>query len=329
VWCFIHAKTFNVFKNNKRLASDGFVHRYAINSYTRYTLEGAMNKSVDMLETISRRELIKRAGTLLMLGPVISLTSCQGVDQETSSSSGSGSTTVDATTDWASGGTGLITVDYPDDSLFESATVCALSLTQATTEGPCYLGVSELEDISEDRNGLPMMLCLQLVDQSCNPLEGYLIEVWHCDRSGVYSGDTSSSDDTTTFAGSFCTGGNSEAEASTWFRGEMTTDSSGRINLKSCFPGWYAGRTIHIHFRVRLPYGGSDYVVSQFCFSDAFAEEICTGHSLYSSRGVQDTTLASGSDTVFPDSGYDEYMLNLEQNSDGTLLAYKRIMIEV
>jgi protocatechuate 3,4-dioxygenase beta subunit len=288
-----------------------------------------MNYFTSDAEKISRRELIKSAGRFLMIGPVLSLASCQGVDSETLSSSDSSSTTVDATTGWASGGTDLITVDYPDDTLFETATVCSLALTQATTEGPCYLGVSELEDISEGRNGLPMMLCLQLVDQSCNPLEGYLIEVWHCDRSGVYSGDTSSSDDTTTFAGSFCTGGDSAAETSTWFRGEMTTDASGRINLKSCFPGWYAGRTIHIHFRVRLPYGGSDYVVSQFCFSDAFAEEICTGHSLYSSRGVQDTTLASGMDTVFPDSDYDEYMLNLEQNSDGSLLAYKRIMIEV
>jgi hypothetical protein len=45
--------------------------------------------------------------------------------------------------------------------------------------------------------------------------------------------------------------------------------------------------------------------------------------------GIQDTTLASGTDTVFLSSGYSDYMLNIEQHSDGTLLAYKRIMIEV
>jgi hypothetical protein len=39
--------------------------------------------------------------------------------------------------------------------------------------------------------------------------------------------------------------------------------------------------------------------------------------------------LSSGNDTVFPSSGYADYMLNIEQNADGTLLAYKRIMIEV
>ena len=160
-------------------------------------------------------------------------------------------------------------------------------------------------------------------------MEGYLIEVWHCDRAGVYSGNTTDSDDVSTFAGSFCTGGDTEAEASTWFRGELTTNSNGRINLKSCFPGWYRGRTIHIHFRVRLEYGGSDYVVSQFCFDDDFAQDICTTHDLYMDRGVQDTPLAGGSDTVFPAADYSDYLLNIEQNADGSLLAYKRIMIDV
>jgi protocatechuate 3,4-dioxygenase beta subunit len=248
---------------------------------------------------------------------------------DTTADSDTDSTTDNASIEWASGGTELILVDYPDDSLFASTAICYLSLTEATTEGPCYFGVSQTEDIAAGRSGLPMMLCLQLVDRDCNPLQGYLIEVWHCDSEGVYSGDTTESDDVSTFAGNFCTGGGAAAEASTWFRGELTTDSSGRVNFKSCFPGWYRGRTIHIHFRVRLEYGGSDYVVSQFCFTDDFAQEICTSHDYYADRGVQDTPLASGSDTVFPATGYSDYILNIEQNTDGTLLAYKRIMIDL
>jgi protocatechuate 3,4-dioxygenase beta subunit len=283
---------------------------------------------------LSRREMLKKSGTALLSVPFLSLASCQGGSSSSDDSSSATesideSTTAESAVDWASGGTDQIYLDYPDDSLFDNSGTCSLSLTERTTEGPCYFGVSEEEDISAGRTGLPMMLCLQLVDQSCNPLEGYLIEVWHCDNEGIYSGDTTDSDDTTTFAGNFCTGGDTEAEASTWFRGELTTNSSGRVNYKSCFPGWDRGRTIHIHFRVRLEYGGSDYVVSQFCFNDDFAEEICTTHDRYSGRGVQDTTLASGNDTVFPSTGYSDYMLNIEQNLDGTLLAYKRIMIEV
>ena len=237
-------------------------------------------------------------------------------------------TTVEATVEWASGNTDLITVDFPDDALFETASTCSLTdLTETTTEGPCYLGYVEREDISDGYEGLPMQLCLQLIDGNCAPLEGYLIEVWHCDREGIYSGDESQSDDASSFAGSFCTGGDAEAEKAIWFRGEMTTDAVGRVNFKTCFPGWYSGRTIHIHYRVRAADGGRDYVVSQFCFHDDFCEEICTAHPQYADRGSQNTPLSGGRDTVFPSVGYEEYMMNLKQNADGTLLAYKKVMV--
>ncbi len=285
--------------------------------------------------TLSRRQIISGAGSLIVATPFMSMTGCNPITEESASSPSSGSatdstsTTVTGASEWASGNTSLITVDYPEDTLFDDSSSCSISLTESTTEGPCYFGVSEQEDISEGRTGLPMILCMQLIDEDCNPLEGYLIEIWHCDNAGIYSADTTDSDDTTSWAGSgFCADDDAAAEESKWFRGELTTDSSGRVNFKSCFPGWYSGRTIHIHFRVRQPSGGNDYVISQFCFSDSFAAEICTTHVEYSSRGEQDTPLASGTDTVFPSSGYNDYMLNVEQNSDGTLLAYKRVQIE-
>lgn len=284
----------------------------------------------------TRRNSLKLMGAAALSIPLINLASCgveSELDDEESSSDGSSSsngatnTTVSSNLDWASGGTDLITVDFPEDALFENASTCNLSLDNVTTEGPCYLGVVTGQDISEGQTGLPMQLCLQLVDAACNPLEGYLIEVWHCDRRGIYSGDSSQSDDSSNFAGSFCTGNDSAASNSIWFRGEQVTDSNGRVNFSSCFPGWYSGRTIHIHYRVKMTNGGLDYLVSQFCFDDSFTEEICTTHNLYSSRGVQNTPLSDGSDTVFPRTGYEDYMLNIEQNSDATLLAYKKVMI--
>ena len=172
-----------------------------------------------------------------------------------------------------------------------------------------------------------MQLCLRVVDSNCQPLPNYTVEVWHCDTQGVYSGDTSDSDDASRFAGDFCTGGDSEAEQSTWFRGQQVTDSNGRVNFKTCFPGWYGGRTIHIHFGVNDGSGNSQ-VISQFCFTDEFAREICTTHERYSNRGEQDTTLAGGRDTVFPSTGFESFLLTTEQNSDGTLLAYHTIQID-
>ena len=225
---------------------------------------------------------------------------------------------------WADGGTTSLTVDFPEDAIFDKDNSCTLSLTPSVTEGPCYFEVSTRQDISEGQTGLPMQLCLQVVDVNCVPISGLEVEVWHCDTVGVYSGNTGGSNDSGRFAGDFCTGGSTNAYQARWFRGTQVTDSSGRVNFKSCFPGWYASRTIHIHFRVRN--GNNDQVISQLCFYDEFCEVICTNHVDYVARGSQDTPLSSGTDTVF-NSAYDDYLLNLAKNSDGSLLAYKTLMI--
>lgn len=293
-----------------------------------------------MKSSTSRRAFSK----LFLLLPLVStfgISGCGGSssssdntntsNESNSNTDASGGSDVDTDTvlrssEWQSGGTSLITVDYPDDSIFESANTCTVSLTQDTTLGPCYFEDSKGEDISLGKTGLPMQLCLRLIDGNCQPLADYEIEIWHCDTAGIYSGDTTNSTDAGSFAGAFCTGGDSVAEQSTWYRGKLMTNSNGRVNFKTCFPGWYRGRTIHIHFTVRHS-SGIYGVTSQFCFTDALTSEICTTHSLYSSRGEQDTTLAGGRDTVFPATGYEDFLLTTEQNSDGTLLAYHTIQI--
>jgi len=286
----------------------------------------------------SRRKALKSIGMAITAIPVVSILGCNSADStnETATASTGTSTTAENTTanttdsnqtnsgNWAVGGTELITDNFPEDSLFETTSACTIALTKSTTEGPCYFANNASEDISTGLTGLPMMLCLRLVDSNCQPLAGYEIAVWHCDTQGVYSGDTSNSADSSRFAGDFCTGGDNAAEQSTWYRGELITDSNGRVNFKSCFPGWYAGRTIHIHFSVKN--NNNNEVISQFCFSDEFTEEICTTHSEYSNRGTQDTPLTGGRDTVFS-SDYQDFQMEISQNSDGSLLAYKTIQI--
>ncbi|MBL4766079.1 MAG: intradiol ring-cleavage dioxygenase [Colwellia sp.] len=282
----------------------------------------------------TRRKVLKSLGLTIASIPILGLVACNSSKNETNianvETTSSDTTTLPDTTsssetgNWLVGTTDLITDNFPEDTLFETTTACTIALTGSTTEGPCYFAAESSNDISTGISGLPMMLCLQLIDSNCNPLAGYEISVWHCDTQGVYSADTSDSADSSRFAGNFCTGGNKEAEKSTWFRGELITDSNGRVNFKSCFPGWYSGRTIHIHFRVKN--NNSDSVISQFCFTDQLTEDICTTHSEYSARGTQDTPLSGGRDTVFG-SSYDEFQFNTQQNSDGSLLAYKTIQI--
>ena len=278
-----------------------------------------------------RRQFIKTMAAGVSYTGVILLAGCNGSSNTETSSQGSTATT-DTTTDtvvseessgnWASGGTKNMTANFPDDTLFEQSQSCEVSLTRSQTEGPCYFQSDYLDDISIEKTGLPMQLCLQLTDSACNPLSGYEIEVWHCDVDGLYSGNTEDSADAGRFNSGFCTGNDAQAMAARWFRGIQVTDSSGRVNFKTCFPGWYASRAIHIHFRVRR--NNNDEVVSQLGFTDAFCQTICTEHVDYASRGEPDTTLAS--DTVF-DSSDDSYLINTQQNDDGSLLGYKRVMI--
>lgn len=154
-----------------------------------------------------------------------------------------------------------------------------------------------------------------------------MIEVWHCDARGLYSGDTSESDDPDSFAGDFCTDGNTEAESATFYRGQLVTDADGRVNFTSCFPGWYSGRAIHIHYAVTDP-EGTTRLTSQFGFADSFADEIHTSHELYGARGAQDTRISDGSDNVFPEDGFEDFLLTTEQNADGSLLAYAAVQID-
>lgn len=289
-----------------------------------------MNKVVEerrkVLQALSVAPFAMSAGLFGCASDNESTVTTTNEDNNDNGSEGSTNTGSENTSEWASGDTDLITVDFPDSSIFDSGSTCSLALTQSTTEGPCYFADATGEDISAGLSGLPLQLCLKLIDNNCEPLENYVIEVWHCDHRGVYSGDTSESLDASRFAGSFCTDNDSAAMSSTWYRGQLTTDSEGRVNFKSCFPGWYAGRTIHIHFGVSDA-NGSNSVISQLCFTDELTKEICTTHDIYSSRGEQDQPISSGRDTVFPSSGYDSYLLTTEKNSDNTMLAYHTIQI--
>ncbi len=283
-----------------------------------------------MAQTIqTRRRFIKQLGLVALAAPVFGLTGCGSSSSDTTASSdstsdNSGSSSSGSSSTWAQGGTANMTANFPEDNLFASSAACTLTLTKALTEGPCYFAADTLDDISDAQGGLPMQLCLRLIDRNCNPLSGYEIEVWHCNVTGLYSGDTSGSSDSRRFSSGFCTSNNSAALRSKWFRGTQLTDSNGRVNFKTCFPGWYSGRTIHIHFRVRN--NNNDQVISQFCFTDTLTAEICNTHPEYSARGTQDTTLSGGRDTVF-NADYTEFLFDTRQNEDGSLLAYKTIQL--
>ncbi len=153
------------------------------------------------------------------------------------------------------------------------------------TEGPYF--VDELlhrADLRTDptdgttRPGAPLDLTIlvsRLAGERCQPLAGVQVDVWQCDHLGVYSDVEDPS---------FSTVGKK------FLRGYQVTDEQGRAHFTTIYPGWYRGRTVHIHFKVRSPRTqrpGFEFT-SQLYFDDALTDRV-HATSPYAERGTRTT----------------------------------------
>jgi uncharacterized protein (TIGR03437 family) len=136
------------------------------------------------------------------------------------------------------------------------------------------------------RAGVPLTLTIavqNLSSSSCAPLTGAYVDIWHCDAKGIYSDE-----------GTYNPGGGTgsvNTSGQKFLRGYQITDGDGQVTFTTIYPGWYMGRTIHIHFRVRT-YSGSTVLgnfVSQIFFDDA-VNNLVMANSAYSRTTPRDTT---------------------------------------
>jgi len=148
-------------------------------------------------------------------------------------------------------------------------------------QGPFYLDRAVMRKaIAEDRTGIPLLLRLVIEDsRTCAPIVGAAIDLWHCDAMGLYSGFTKTSlggpggpggppprngpppgdfppDGPPPGGGMGGPGGGPpQMKASddfTFLRGIQVTGKDGAVAFETIFPGFYNGRTNHVHFKVRL-----------------------------------------------------------------------------
>lgn len=242
----------------------------------------------------------------------------------TSGMGGSGSGTV--TQPWATGGTAAMkdAASYPDPFTSGAATC---SLTCTVTQGPCWAPTAPTrQDVSEGQPGIPLRLALRVVEaDGCTPVAGAEVEIWHCDIRGIYSAK-----DVENVA--FCTGNDATALQLYYFRGRQVADADGKLVIDTCYPGWYQGRAIHIHFVVRRSAHAGEStttnstVISQFFFPEELTTAIFNDVVGYKERGQPDTSLASDN-VIGGVSDTTPYILDYAQMSDGAMLAWKTIAI--
>lgn len=213
---------------------------------------------------------------------------------------------------WALGGTQAMAGGYPDPFLEAPQTACVL--LPAQTVGPCYADTLRREDISDGLPGVPIRMSFLVVRaNTCSPVSNAEVDIWHAGSNGIYSAYA---------RGTICNPGRDDVRQETFCRGIANTDSDGRVDFSTVFPGWYTGRTIHIHLTVRV--GGVSYITSQLYFDDALNDELLS-LPLYAERGRRDTTNAT--DGILRASEPAKVMFSVAQRPDGALHAWKVIAI--
>jgi uncharacterized protein (TIGR03437 family) len=195
------------------------------------------------------------------------------------------------------GAYGLIGDDH--GTLANAATGTCSVNTPTVTEGPYWVEEHLFRsDVRTDpstglaRAGIPLNLAITVINSSasCAALAGAYIDIWHCDAKGIYS------DESTYNPGGGT--GNVTTSGQRFLRGYQLTDSNGQVNFLTIYPGWYSGRTIHIHVRVRTYNGSTELTnyTTQIFFDDAVNDTVMA-NSLYSRTGARDTR--NSTDSVY------------------------------
>ncbi|MGH8809572.1 MAG: intradiol ring-cleavage dioxygenase [Noviherbaspirillum sp.] len=162
----------------------------------------------------------------------------------------------------------------------------ACIVTPEQTEGPYFvderLHRADLRSDPTDgtvRTGVPLALTLHVLAVNaggCAPLAGATVDVWHCDANGLYSDVADPRFDTT---------------GKKFLRGYQITDASGTVRFQTIYPGWYPGRTVHIHFKLRGRHAsGRTYeFTSQLYFDDAITDRVLA-QAPYARNGMRRQT---------------------------------------
>ncbi|MBD2091904.1 intradiol ring-cleavage dioxygenase [Microcoleus sp. FACHB-1515] len=174
------------------------------------------------------------------------------------------------------------------------------------TEGPYFvderLNRSDIRSNPADgtvKEGVPLRLVFQVSQvgaSACTPLSDATVDVWHCDAQGVYSDVQDRAADT---------------RGQQFLRGYQVTNANGGAEFLTIYPGWYPGRTTHIHFKIRTAAGYE--FTSQLYFDDAVSDRVYT-QAPYSTKGQRNQTNAQ--DGIFRNGG-DRLLLTLTEGENG------------
>lgn len=181
----------------------------------------------------------------------------------------------------------------------------------ALTEGPYFVDDKlDRSDIRSDpatnavKSGTPLTLAFLVAKvngSSCTTFPGATVDVWHCDALGVYSDASDQSFNT---------------KGQQFLRGYQVTDATGTARFTTIYPGWYRGRAVHIHFKIRAAAANGQVAdfTSQVFFPDALNDE-AYAQAPYAQKGTAGIT-RNAADGIFQGSG-GKLTLSPTKSADG------------
>jgi protocatechuate 3,4-dioxygenase beta subunit len=174
----------------------------------------------------------------------------------------------------------------------QAASTCLL--TPETTEGPYWVdGALTRRNVTEGKRGVPLVIRFTVLNaRSCAAISGADVEIWHCDANGVYSGVNGA--------------------PTRFLRGHQRADARGKAEFVTIFPGWYPGRTPHIHMKVYV--GGAAVHTGQVFFDEAVTRKVYA-QPPYAGRGSYDTPHAR--DMIYAQAGGSTAELRLTRRTGG------------
>jgi protocatechuate 3,4-dioxygenase beta subunit len=183
--------------------------------------------------------------------------------------------------------------------MFDAAASCTVAPEQ--TEGPYYIDVDSIRsDIREDREGTQLRVAARvLAADGCTPIKDAIFEIWHCDAGGLYSGFEAAS-----------TGSGGGADDNRYLRGAQVTNADGIAEITTIYPGWYRGRTVHIHAKVFV--SNTEVLTTQLYFDEERNDEAYTAapYNMHTGRDV-----TNDDDSIFSS----ETVMTVASDGDGYL----------
>ena len=189
-------------------------------------------------------------------------------------------------------GTKAVALLTEDAEAADAASTCLL--TPEATEGPYWVENSlTRRDIRAGKAGLPLVLRFTIMNaRTCRPIDRADVEIWHCDALGNYSAVNGAS--------------------SRFLRGHQRSNALGKAEFLTIFPGWYRGRTPHIHMKVHV--GGDEVHTGQIFFNETIAAQVYK-QAPYASRGRYDTPHSR--DSIYEQAGGSSAQVRLARRTGG------------